>query len=111
MNIDELTIGQVKAINALGINATPEKVFVIGESVLIRTVTMFWIGTVVKETDRFVYLSPAAWVADTGRFADCLAKGELSEVEPVTTGHVERIAIGAIVDVSVWSHAVPTAQK
>jgi hypothetical protein len=114
MNIDELTLGQIKEISKLtgcskGGVGSPERDFVVGENVLIRTVTHFWVGTVTRETDRFVTLHPAAWVADTGRFHDCLRDGTLSELEPACAP--QRVAIGAIVDVAVWNHTVPTKQK
>jgi hypothetical protein len=112
MNIDSLTLGQIKEIQALScgeVKASSGGDFVVGETVLIRTVTMFWVGTVTKAGASFVTLEPAAWVADTGRYHDALTKGALSEIEPAKGP--ARVAIGAIVDVVSWSHAVPTAQK
>ena len=83
--------------------------FKIGTCYLIRTVTMHYTGRVVEVTDTDVVLEDAAWIADTGRFADSLAKGTLSEVEP----YPDRVAVcrGAMVDFAVWSHPLPRAQK
>ena len=81
----------------------------IGENVFIRTVTMYHTGKVVAVSDKFVTLSDAAWVADTGRFSDALKTGNLSEVEPVEG--LVRVSLGAIVDVFEWKHELPRIQK
>jgi hypothetical protein len=44
-----------------------------GKNILVRTVTNFYTGRVVKETPEWLKLESAAWIADTGRFADALA--------------------------------------
>ena len=81
----------------------------IGENVFIRTVTMYHTGKVVAVSDKFVTLSDAAWIADTGRFSDALKTGNLSEVEPVEG--LVRVSLGAIVDVFEWKHELPRIQK
>lgn len=83
--------------------------FEIGKCYLIRTVTMHYTGRIVSVTDSDVVLEDAAWIADTGRFADALKSGSLLEVEP----YPGRVAVcrGAMVDFSEWSHALPRAQK
>lgn len=83
--------------------------FEIGKAYLIRTVTMHYTGRVVAVTDSDVLLEDAAWIADTGRFADSLESGELSEIEP----YPGRVAVcrGAIVDFSEWPHKLPRTQK
>ncbi len=82
----------------------------VGNAVLIRTVTHYHTGRVEILTSTEVVLSSAAWIADTGRFADCLAKGTPSEVEPFPLGVVS-VARGAIVDVTDWTAALPSVQK
>jgi hypothetical protein len=72
-------------------------------------VTLYYTGRVVAKDTSEVVLSEAAWIADTGRFADALSKGTLNEVEPFP-GLVS-INRGAIVDVSEWKHPLPRAQK
>ena len=57
--------------------------FKIGESIFIRTVTMNMTGRIKAITGKFITLEDAAWIADSGRFHDALAKGTLSEVEPI----------------------------
>lgn len=69
----------------------------IGENYLIRTVTMIDTGRLVMVTEHELVLEDAAWIPDTGRFANSIAKAEFSEVEPFPTGQVI-IGRGAIVD-------------
>src|SRR3990167_4090803 len=46
----------------------------IGKCYLIRTVTMIDTGRLVEVTEQELVLEDAAWIADTGRFADALQK-------------------------------------
>ena len=85
--------------------------FEVGKSYLIRTVTHYDLGRVVRVTGGFVVLGEASWVPDTGRFANALATGELSELEPAWNKSRECIvSIGAIVDAWEGDHALPTEQ-
>lgn len=107
MEIDELTVGQIREIAALGICKTKKETpFEIGKAYLIRTVTMTWVGRVDAIKGDFLCLGDAAWIADTGRFSDAAA-GKLvaltaSEVEPVPNGAI--IGLGAIVDAIPWGY-------
>jgi hypothetical protein len=82
----------------------------IGDTVFIRTVTMSYTGCIVGLSERWIQIAQAAWVADTGRFADAMATGTLSEVEPYPDGIAVLVAVAAVVDVSPWSHALPRTQ-
>jgi hypothetical protein len=77
----------------------------VGENVIIRTVTHYFTGRVAGESERWIALEDAAWVADTGRFAEALRTGKLSEVEPYPGSCL--VAIGAVVDVAPWPHSLP----
>ena len=83
--------------------------FVLGAKYLIRTVTMIYTGRLVSLTPTEFVLEDAAWIADTGRFADALASGTLSEVEPYP-GQVI-VSRASFVDASVWKHPLPRTQK
>ncbi len=89
MNIDQLTIAEVRAIASLfpiyTLNKSP---YEIGKIYLIRTVTMIDLGRVVEVTDQEIILEDAAWIADTGRFSDALKSENFSEVEPFPSGKV-----------------------
>lgn len=80
-----------------------------GKPVLIRTVTTYFTGEVVNVVDGMIYLEDAAWVANTGRFNECLTTGKLNEVEPYPDGvWVNR---DVVVDISLWNHPLPRIVK
>lgn len=81
-----------------------------GKSVFVRTVTHHYTGRVVSITDRWLVLEDCAWIADDGRFSECLANGTPSEVEPFPDGAVW-IGVGAILDLSAWGHPLPRSVK
>lgn len=97
MNIDNLTIKEAREIAALFSAKSDEHPFEIGANYLIRTVTMIDTGRLVRVTPTELVLEDAAWIADTGRFADAVAKAQFSEVEPFPAGQVI-IGRGAIID-------------
>lgn len=71
--------------------------FKVGENYHIRTVTMAIAGTVKSVDDKFIVMSNASWVADTGRFNIYLKDtSNVSENEPFK--HDVIVGIGAIVD-------------
>lgn len=81
----------------------------IGEKYFVRTVTHYMVGELKEIIGDFLVFSNASWIADTGRFADFLEKGEANEVEPVKG--LYRIAITSIVDVFDFEHPLPKKQK
>ena len=96
MKIDELTIGEAKQLASM-IGKSGEHPFEIGAVYLIRTVTMIDTGRLLRVTPTELVLEEAAWIADTGRFADALKKLSFNEVEPFPDGEVI-IGRGAIID-------------
>jgi len=66
-------------------------------------------GRLVAVTAQELVLEDAAWIADTGRFADSLEKAEFGEVEPFPPGRVI-LGRGAIID-AVKIRSVPRSQK
>lgn len=118
IKIEDLTIAQCREIAAMfnqqlpALNNTAksdDSHWEIGKPYLIRTVTMIDTGRLVAVTDKELVLEDAAWVADTGRFAEALKKAEYSEVEPFPQGRVI-ISRGAIIDAVVVSK-INTSQK
>ena len=75
----------------------PSAIWEIGKHYLIRTVTMIDTGRLVAVTEHELVLEDAAWIADTGRFADALKSESFAEVEPFPDGRVI-IGRGAVVD-------------
>lgn len=82
--------------------------FAIGQKVFIRTVTYHLTGRVKAIYDQGMVLDTAAWIADSGRFADAMKSCEFSEVEPFTTDVY--ISLAAITD-ATWIDTLPTKQK
>lgn len=86
-----------------------ETAFEIGKAYLIRTVTHYYTGRLVKITAQELVLEDAAWIADTGRFNECLKTGQLMEVEPFEDSVI--VSRGAVVDATAWKHALPRSVK
>lgn len=81
----------------------------IGNVVFIRTVTMIVLGRIVDLTHEFIELEDASWVAETARYAESLATGALNEVEPYLDNVV--VGRGAIIEATMWGHALPREAK
>lgn len=113
MNIDELTIGEARQLvglfSGINVNLPVENPWVIGQAYHIRTVTHYWTGMLVSVTEQELVLEDAAWIADTGRFANFFTDGP-KEVEPVDGPVI--IGRGAVIDAQVWTViALPRIQK
>lgn len=81
----------------------------VGKNVFVRTVTHHYTGKLEAVDDGVLHLSEAAWIADDGRFADCLNSGTFNEVEPYPGDCY--VNAGSLVDVSEWLHDLPRTQK
>jgi hypothetical protein len=113
MDIDGLTIGQVKEISKMvGCNESGKShSFHIGHIYFIQTVTHYFSGRLIGITGSDIALEDAAWIADTGRFSNAMeAVDKLAEVEPIPG--IQWISRGAIVGFTMpaWSE-LPTVQK
>lgn len=84
-------------ISALRASEDDVRAWEIGKIYLIRTVTMIDTGRLVAVTPHELVLEDAAWIADTGRFADALQSASFNEVEPFPAGRVI-VGRGAIID-------------
>lgn len=84
MNLDDLTLGQLKEIQKMSGNfKTESKTFLeIGKCYLIRTVTFTITGTLKDFNEKEFLLENCDWIADTGRFSDNLKSCSFNEVEP-----------------------------
>jgi hypothetical protein len=112
MTIENLTLKEIRELQSM-FNQSNEKPhpFKVGQAYFIRTVTMIIVGKLEKVFDNELLLSDASWIADTGRFSDCLKKGEsvINEIEPFH----DEVIIGrnSIIDATIWSHNLPKNQK
>jgi hypothetical protein len=112
MNIEELTIKQVRELVALfgpqQINVTHP--YQIGDNYFIRTVTHHHTGKLVAVTNQELILENAAWIADDGRLTDALKTGNFNEVEMFPTAAQVIVGRGSIID-AVKISTIPTSQK
>ena len=97
---DQLTQDESKDISELD--------DLIGEKFFFRTVTYHLTGKVVKRIGSLLELEKAAWIADSGRFTECIKNGELSEVEPVGKAWIN---LSTVIDFFPWKHQLPQEQK
>ena len=117
MDVDKLTIGDVKQLRCLLGNAAAsdgccELLPSVGQKVFIRLVTHHYTGEVVAVGKNFVALKSAAWIASSGRFADAMKTGKLDEVEPYPDEMVVNVNLGgAGCDWAAWPFALPREQK
>jgi hypothetical protein len=86
---------------------TNEHPYTIGDAVIVRTVTMYYTGRIVRVYPGELVLADAAWIADTGRWSTALAIGKLNEVEPYPCEGWCIVSRAAIVDVAPWAHPLP----
>ena len=93
-------------------SATTEKqgVWHLGKDYCVRTVTMIQVGKLIEVTDHELVLKDAAWIADTGRWADFLSYGKANEVEPFPDGNII-VGRHAIIDACIWKHGRLRSQK
>lgn len=112
MNIDNLTYGELKQIAALfgGAPATATSPYEIGKNYILRTVTMTLTGRVVSVGPQEIVLIDAAWIADTGRYAQAIAKAEFSEVEPYPDGQHVIVGRASVIDATTIP-TLPRTQK
>jgi hypothetical protein len=82
--------------------------FEIGKAYFIRTVTYHQVGILKDIQGDFLIFKDASWVADSGRFGECLSQGTFTEVEYVGPMIINKMAI---VDAFPWENKVPKETK
>lgn len=87
----------------------PESPLRSGNKVLIRSVTHYWVGEIVRIGAHEILIKDSSWIPSTGRWNEVLSTGKLDEVE-ITPGYVA-VMKGAVVDVVFWNHPLPTESK
>ena len=109
---DEVAADQLSAEleQAITEGYQPMLPFEVGKSYLIRTITMVDVGRVTKICGKFIVMENASWIADTGRFFECLRKTDVFvEVEPFA--HPIFVNSDAIVDATLWPYDLPESAK
>lgn len=111
MDIDNLTIKEVKHLQSLLRGPDNTHPYRIGKNYFIRTVTHHLTGLLTKVGAKELVLENAAWIADDGRFHEALKNGTLNEVEPFPDGDEVIVGRGSIIDAIEWKHALPRQAK
>ena len=110
MKLDDLTYGEIKQIAGMFSEDKESHPYEIGKNYFIRTVTHYYTGRLDAVFNQELVITDAAWIADTGRYADALKTGNFSEVEPYPDGRVV-IGRGAILDAAQLATTLPRSQK
>lgn len=110
MDIDSLTLGEIKQIQTLIGTTVDTHPYKIGANYLIRTVTMIQTGRLVAVTNQELVLEDACWIPDTGRFNEALKNGIFNETEPFPDGRVI-VGRGAVIDAAEFNHKLPRGVK
>lgn len=111
MDIDSLTVKEIKHIQSLLKGSGENHSFQVGKNYFIRTVTHYLTGRLIKVSSKELTLQDAAWIADSGRFMDFLKTGKVNEVEPYPDNTEVIVGRGALIDCCVWAHDLPRTQK
>ncbi len=101
-----MKLKQIQTLISTTVDTHP---YQIGKNYLIRTVTMIQTGKLVAVTNQELVLEDAAWIADTGRFSECLKSGEFNEVEPFLNKII--IGRGSVIDATEFTHSLPRQVK
>lgn len=87
MNIDSMTLGELKQIQALFGNTQQPKaigapLLDVGKCYMVQTATGFWMtGRVAVDAPDHYELTKAAWIAHTGKFHETLESLQFTSVE------------------------------
>ncbi len=110
MNLEELTLGQIKEIQTMcGTKNKNEAPFKIGEKYFIRTATYFHLGRLKELSGKWLILEDVSWIADTGRFYDFLKDGTCNEYESFQDDVY--IPLDSVIDITKWKHELFKGQK
>ncbi len=102
----ELIKDQLKEEEKIEINSLDD---FIGKAFFFRTVTYHIIGKVERVLSHgLLELSQATWVADSGRFMNCIKDGEINEAEPIGQHWIN---INSCTDIAPWKHSLKIEQK
>lgn len=85
---------------------TPPVPFKIGKKYIVRTITMINVGRLTGITGKFITLDDASWIADAGRWEECITKPDGLNISEKFKKPVH-INVESIVDVTEWELALP----
>jgi len=80
------------------------------KNVLVKTVTLYYLGQVEDVDDKFIKLSNASWVQDTGkRLTNFMQDGFDSTSEIELIGEC-LIGLNQVVEITEWKNELPNKQ-
>lgn len=84
--------------------------FKIGKTYIFRTVAFANVGKIKSIKGKWIILTNASWIADTGDWAECLRKPDgFKNIEPFNDDVF--VAMDAIVDATPYYHSLPTYKE
>ena len=113
MNINDLTLGQIRELQAITIGASAQHPsnYPVGKNVIVRTVTMIYTGFLQEVTATDLILIDCSWIPETDRFMQFVADGTVRECEPYPEGLPVYINRGALLDMCELKKELPRTQK
>lgn len=117
MNIEELTLKQIREIQDLSVGVIPQATtkpqtaYPVGKNVIVRTVTMIYTGKLEQVTETDLVLVSCSWIPETERFMQFVADGMVRECEPYPEGLPVYINRGALLDMCELKKDLPRSQK
>ena len=98
MKIEDLTLGQIKEIQNMGVCKSTQHPYELNKNYLIRTVTMIYTGKLVNVFKDELVLEKACWIPETDRWNESVKNCTFSEQEPYPEDRQVIIGRGAILD-------------
>lgn len=116
MNIDELTLGQIKDLQKFFPAASqsavaPTQHYPVGKNVIVRTVTMIYTGVLSDVTPTDLILTSCSWIPETERYMKFVETGAVKECEPYPAELSVFINRGALLDMCELRSELPRSQK
>ena len=113
MNLDDLTLKQIKEIQAMtnSVPASNPYAALLSKNVIVRTVTMIYTGRLEQVTTTDLVLVDCSWIPETDRFMQFVANGSVKECEPYPDGLPVYINRGALLDMCELVKSLPRSQK
>ena len=125
IKIEDLTLGQLREAAALiarleGTQTTAgaptpagtgKSDYPIGHSVIVRTVTMIYTGSLLRVTEDSFVLGSCSWIPETERYSEFVSKGSVRECEPYPEDLEVFVQRGSVVDLCELRAPLPRKLK
>ena len=82
-----------------------------GKCYFFQTVTAYYTGRLIRETESDYFINEASWIPDTGRHSDFMRTGVPNECEPFPAAMEVRVPKGGMIESCSWPHPLPREVK